>query len=501
MSGSGGAWRCTVCGYIHREPEPPGACPVCGAGVEAFEALAEEVRPEPVAAHAWRCLNCAYVHPGAAPPATCPVCGAPADRFQPADTSGRASLGATEALRVVVIGGGVAAVSAAEAVRNAAPGATITVLSREDVLPYYRLNLTRYLAGEVDANRLPLRPEPWYAEQRIDLRRGVEADRIDAASAEVVLRGRGRETIGYDRLILAAGAHPFVPPIPGIHREGMVALRTAADAERVLSAARTGQRVIVLGGGLLGLETAGAVVRQGAAAEVVEGFGWLLPRQLDRRGGEILAAHVAATGVALHLSAKVTEVTGDECVRGLQLEGGAEVEGDLLVVAAGVRPNTYLARQAGLEVNQGVVVDNHLRTSDARVWAAGDIAEHLGVVYGTWGPSQFQGSIAGMNAAGASVEFGGIPRSNTLKVLGVDMFSIGVVSIADASYEEIVHESAEGHYARFLFRDNALVGAILLGDTRLTATVTRLAEKRTDLSALLRTRPSGRDVVDALAGL
>lgn len=499
MSEDTNAWRCTVCGYIHRGPEPPDTCPVCGVGPESFEAYVDEVKMEPMAAHAWTCLNCNYVHAGTKPPEECPVCGAVADRFRASKSEARESQIPGQSLDVVVVGGGIAGVSAAEAVRKAAPQASITVLSKEDRLPYYRLNITRLLAGEVSEEAMPLHPQSWYDENNITLRLGEVVASIELDQSKVTLANS--EELTYDALILAPGSHPFVPPIPGSHREGVMTIRTTEDADKVLKAAKQGAKVLVLGGGVLGLETAGALARQGASVRIVEGFGWLLPRQLEERAGKLLAEHVEKLGIELTLDVKVKEVVGDEAVGGLLLEGGEILDGDLLVIATGVRPNSYLARQSGLDVHNGVVVDNLLRTSDPKVFAAGDVAEHQGLLYGTWGPSQYMGSIAGMNAAGDQVEFGGIPVSNTLKVLGIDLFSIGVVNPTDASYEEFREETADGKYYRFLFRDSTLVGAILLGDTRLTATVTRLVEKKTDVSRLIKGRPSGADLVEALLEL
>ena len=167
-----------------------------------------------------------------------------------------------------------------------------------------------------------------------------------------------------------------------------------------------------------------------------------------------------------------------------------------MVIATGIRSNSHLARRAGLEVNQGVVVDNLLATSHPDVFAAGDVAEHHGQVYGIWGPSQYQGSIAGMNMAGGCVEFGGIPRSNTLKVLGLDLFSIGQINPEDASFRAFDHE-ADGRYFRFVFRDNRLVGAVLLGDTKLTAAVKKAVESGADFSELLAKCRTAAEVIEA----
>jgi nitrite reductase (NADH) large subunit len=497
------SWRCTVCDYVHTGTEPPGECPVCGAPAAAFEP--HEVFVPPVVKPrigAWTCTVCGYVHRGPEPPGTCPVCGAPREAFEPREEEPAAASGRTEAAamadRVVIIGGGIAAVSAAEALRTAAPGAGIVVLSKEDRLPYHRLNLTRYLAGEVAAENLPIHSADWYTERGITLRLGEAAASFDG-SRKTVRLGSGEE-LAWDTLILAAGSHPFVPPVPGASREGVTALRTKDEADRILAAAARGGRCVCIGGGILGLETAGALARRGATVTVIEGFGWLLPRQLDQRAGELLADRVRGIGVDLRLKAKVRELVGDECVRGVELEGAGVLDADLVVLATGVRPNSYLARMVGLEVAGGVVVDDRLRTSHPAIYAAGDVASHRGVVYGTWGPAQFQGTIAGMNAAGGEVEFGGIPRSNTLKVLDVDLFSIGVVTPEDASSEVMSHETSDGHFYRFVIRDNALVGAILLGDTRLTARVKSLVESKADVTDLLRGRSTSRDFLAALGG-
>jgi nitrite reductase (NADH) large subunit len=250
---------------------------------------------------------------------------------------------------------------------------------------------------------------------------------------------------------------------------------------------------------LLGLETAGALARQGAKVTVLEGYGWLLPRQLNRTAGEILAGHVQSSGIKLRTKARTQEILGDERVRGVLLEDNSTIETELLVVATGIRSNSYLARTAGLDVNQGVVVDNMLKTSHPDVFAAGDVAEHHGFVYGTWAPAQYQGSIAGMNAAGADVEFGGIPRSNALKVLQLELFSIGQIEPEDGSYEAIDKES-DGHYFRFVFHDSHLVGAILLGDEKLATPTKKAVENKYDFSGLLAKHPDADDVMNFLAG-
>lgn len=492
------AWQCTVCGYIHHGPEPPDECPVCGVSSDEFEPRAEEIQAAPAAAvRRWRCLICDYVHQGDAPPDECPVCGAAADQFEPvAEEVASASTPTATAAKVVVVGAGIAGLAAVEALRAAAPEAEIALISREPELPYYRLNLTRYLAGEIGEEALPIHPEEWYAENDIRLLRGSEVRNISPNDRTIQLDDGAQETC--QKLILTAGAHPFVPPFPGAQRENVHCLRTLDDARQILEKAVPGARCACIGGGILGLEAAGALAHQGVAVSLLESHGWLLPRQLNRQAGEVLERHVESLGIRLLHQARTDEIAGDASASSVTLQDGGKVPADLVVIATGVRSNSHLARRAGLTVDKGIVVDDHLYTSHPDILAAGDVAEHRGVLYGTWMAAQSQGKIAGMNAAGLDAEFAGIPRSNTLKVLGLDLFSIGRIEPEDASYD-VIEREADGNYHRFLFRDGRMAGAILLGDAALSARASTAIESGRDFSGLLRQRPTADDVLVALA--
>jgi nitrite reductase (NADH) large subunit len=380
------------------------------------------------------------------------------------------------------VGAGIAGISAAESIRKVSSDAKIVVLSKEAALPYYRLNLTRYLAGQIGEARLPLHPERWYRDRDIQLRPSTELCTVDTDQRRLTLRGC--EDLFYDKLILAMGSHPFVPAVPGVNRENVTVLRTREDADHILAEAQPHARVVVIGGGLLGLEAAGALKGRVRSVAVLEGYGWLLPRQLTQTAAVGLEAHVRSLGIVLHAKVKIKEIVGDERVRGVLLEDGDLIPADLVIISTGVRPNSYVARLAGLEVHSGIVVNNHLQTSVPDIYAAGDVAEHQGMVYGLWGPSQFQGSIAGLNAAGNPTEFLGVPRSSMLKVLGFDMFSIGDITPVDASYE-VIEGTVNDHYQSYIFRDSHMVGAILLGDTTQSAHVKHIVEKQRDCSRIL----------------
>ena len=482
-AGDAELWRCSVCGYVHHGPAAPECCPVCGSGSGDFVPHVEQRTTPPAGgAGRWRCLNCSYIHAGSEPPDLCPVCAAAKDRFEPVADQPPAAGGGDFTGRLVVVGAGIAGISAIEAFRNITTGGTATLVSREPDLPYYRLNLTRYLAGEIPGTDLPIHEASWFSQRDVDLKLG--ADVAEIRLEEQCVRLRDNTTLPYDKLIVTMGAHPFMPPIPGYAREGLISLRTVRDAKWILDFLQPGMRCVVIGGGLLGLETAGALAARKADVTLLESYEWLMPRQLNRQAGEILQSHVEQIGVVVRNNARTRELLGDERVAGVELEDGETIPADLVIVATGIRPNSHLARRVGLVVNKGIVVDNQLTSSHGSVYAAGDVAEHQGVLYGNWAASQFQGGIAGMNAAGRSAHFGGIPRSNTLKVLGLDLLSIGQFEPEDGSFQVIETRQAEAYY-RFVFRDEHLVGSVLVGDTSPAGPVKAALDAGTDFSGIL----------------
>lgn len=457
------AWRCTVCGYIHAGDEAPDVCPVCGAVKAEFEPYGEAGTVGPTA--------------------------------QPTGLESRPGGGARSA-RVAIVGAGIAGVSAAEAIRRVSPDSAIILIATDAEPPYYRLNLTRYLAGEITRDAFPLHPETWYGEQKIDLICGATVERLAPDTRRVVLTD-GRE-LPYEKLILAMGAHSYVPSLQGTHRDGVVSLRTAADGDEILRRLRPGLRCVCIGGGVLGIETAGALARRGAVVSLLESHDWLMPRQLNLKGAGVLEAHIGKLGITVVKNARTREVTGDDRVTGVALEDGRSFPADLVVLAMGVRPNTALARKAGIEVNNGIIVNNHLECSLPDVFAAGDVAEHNGQVYGSWAASQFQGEIAGLNAVGVRTAFGGLPRSNTIKALGLDLTSIGRFQPEDGSYVSVESEEP-GVYLEFVFRDGRMVGAILIGHSELAAPVRKAIESGSDFSALLQAGPTCAEVTRRLS--
>jgi len=262
----------------------------------------------------------------------------------------------------------VAGVSAAEAVRQAAPEAEVLLVTGEPGPPIYRLSLTRYLAGELAADALELHPAEWYQAQRITLQ---HRELTAVTPATRTLRFRDGGELAYDRLVLALGAHPFRPDLPGAGLDRVYSLRTREDAEQILAACGPEVPCVCIGGGLLGLETAGALARRGARVTVVEHQRWLLSRQLNRRAGAVFERQVRDLGIALRTGVQTRRLQGGTAVSGVVLDTGEVLPAQAVVFSAGVRANLELAQAAGLEVGQGIRVDDAMRTSAPDVFAAG----------------------------------------------------------------------------------------------------------------------------------
>jgi nitrite reductase (NADH) large subunit len=481
-------FRCTVCAYVHEGEQPPAVCPVCAVGPELFEPEAaapsapRQAAPEPpevpapADATAWRCTVCAYVHEGEQAPDVCPVCAVGPELFEPLAPAPAPAAPSAEpaddAWRIVIVGAGVAGCQAAASARETDPLARITVVSAEAGLPYRRIDLTRLLAGQVRDENMVMHDDRFFAERRIERVVG-EARSIDLEARSLGLSDGRR--LEYDRLILANGAHAFMPPIPGAHRAGVSTLRSLDQARRILQRCRAGGHAVVIGGGLLGIETAVGLASRGCRVTLAEGEPWLLPRQLTEPAGRLLEAHIGRMGVRVRCGVKVGSIMGDESVYAVAIDGAGELPAELVVVSTGIRANAELASRAGLEVGRGVRVDSRMGSSDPHVLAAGDVVELEGLTWGLWPVAQEQGRVAGVVAAGGELDFEPPPHAAMLKVLDLPVASIGEVH---ASGEDVqIHEDqGEDRYLRLAARDGRIVGACLVGDVRLAGPVRRAIE-------------------------
>ncbi len=368
-------------------------------------------------------------------------------------------------MEYLVIGSGVAGISGAAAIRQRDSGGRITILTEEAYPFYSRIRLPDFLAGRVSQEALQLKKESWYREQRIDLRLEQQVAALDVAAGSV--RTLAGASFPFDRLLLATGGVSFVPPVAGAGKEGVFTLRTLGDAIRIRAHAATAKRVVVIGGGVLGLEAGNGLRLAGCQVTVIEFFDRLLPRQTDPVGSALLKARLEGMGFAFVLPARVEQILGEERVSGLRLADGRELACDLVIIAAGVRANLGLAREAGLAVDRGVLVDDRMCTSHPQIFAAGDLVQHRDTTYGIWPAAQEQGEVAGANLAGDDLRFTGMVPSNLLKVAGIDLFAMGDIDGEGRREQAAIvnlDEERAVYWKLVLDERERLIGAILFGD-------------------------------------
>ncbi|HEU4600253.1 MAG TPA: FAD-dependent oxidoreductase, partial [Solirubrobacterales bacterium] len=365
---------------------------------------------------------------------------------------------ATRPRRLVVVGTGMAGLETVQELLERAPADSwrVTMLGEEPGTPYNRILLSKLLAGETEVPALELKPPDWFARRGIDLRGGCPAREIDVDARRVIDVSGGAHD--YDALVVATGSRPFVPPIPGIEDPRVLSFRTMADVRAIESAARGARSAVVIGGGLLGLEAAAGLRRHGLRVTVVEAAPHLMPQQLDAAAASMLAKALERLGIRSVCGVGVTRCGAE----GVTLQNEEAIEAELTVVAAGVRPETSLARAAGIEVGLGILVDGEMRTSAPSVWAVGECAEHEGTVYGLWAPVAAQARVAGASVAGDATAFQREVPATNLKVAGVSLFAGG----ADGgSGDELVWiDGRRGVYRRLLLDGDRLAAATLLGD-------------------------------------
>ncbi|MBS9479034.1 NAD(P)/FAD-dependent oxidoreductase [Ancylobacter radicis] len=366
--------------------------------------------------------------------------------------------------RLLVIGNGMAGIRLVEEVLERAPDRfDITILGAEPRPAYNRILLSPVLAGERVADDILIHEPGWYARHGVTLHTGVTVQALQPEARRVVATD-GR-AFTYDRLVLATGSDPVVPPLPGVRLPGVVRFRDVEDVTSMLAQAGAGRRAVVIGGGLLGLEAAYGLVRRGMAVTVLHLMPHLMERQLDAEAAGLLRGALEARGIAILTGAATQEITGTDHVTGVRLVDGQTLPADLVVLAIGVRPRVELPRAAGLEIARGIVVDDALCTSRPGIYALGECAEHRGICHGLVAPLYEMARALATHLAGEAGHYVPSPTATRLKVTGIDLFSAGDFAGGPGSEDIVLRDPRMGHYARLVVRDDRLVGAVLCGDT------------------------------------
>lgn len=423
-----------------------------------------------------RCLICGAIFDASLD--VCPVCGVGPEMFVPYEEEEETSFRKDTDETFVILGNGAAGISAAEEIRKRNSTCSVILVSDEPVPSYNRTMLTKALSTLESAEEIAVHDAVWYKQNNIINKLGTRAEKLDPASKTVTLSDGS--ILKYDKCIYAVGSECFIPPNLNIGKPEIVAIRRIADVKKIRKLSPGVKNTVVIGGGVLGLEAAWEMSKS-SHVTVLEVAEKLMVRQLDDAAGDFLAGIIRSKGIDFRLKAKIKTITGDTSVTGVELEDGTYYPADLVIISCGVCPNTTLAKEAGLAVERGVVVNERMETSIPGIYACGDCAYYNGVNYALWSQAVEMGKIAGANAAGEKLEYKPVPPALTFEGMDTSLFAAGDNGRnPDIKYKtKEVRDEAKNTFEKYFFIDNRLAGVILIGDTsKLNQLTEALNEKR-----------------------
>lgn len=421
-------WRCTVCDELFDYDKKPATCPVCGVGQEMFELVEVEVSEKSI----------------------------------------------EKEIDVVIIGGGVAAVNAADAISSRNKKARIKMICKENYLPYYRTRLTELLDTDIPLERLEIKKESWYQDRNIDILLGKEVKAIDEKGKKVILAGADVEEIKYDSLIIAAGAKCFVPPFENGDLKNIRVIRELDETLEIKNSEKEFKKAIVIGGGVLGLETAWGLKNVGIDVTVLEVMPKILPRQLDEKGSDLLEEIILNSGVKVEKGVQVKRFEGKDKVEKVILNDGREFLADIVIISAGIAPNKDFILSCDIQANRGIVVDEKMQTCVDDIYACGDVAEFNGKIIGLWQVAMEQGKIAGANICGEELVYKEQIQPLNFEGMNTSVLSIGDIHGESSESDYLIEYNKEKNiYRKFIFSNGILVGAILIGDTSKSIAIIR----------------------------
>ena len=364
---------------------------------------------------------------------------------------------------LVIVGNGMAAARLVDELGKSSLGRyAIAVIGEEPRLAYNRVLLSSVLAGETASHEIELKPASWWRERGVTLKYGCRATEIDVGRRE--LKIENDESIEFSKLVLATGSMPLRLNVPGADLAGVNTFRDTRDVDLLLTLAAQKKRVVVVGGGLLGLEAAYGLAKAGAPGTLVHLMDRLMERQLDAPAAQLLKLLVERKGIKILLNASTARIAGERKVEGVELADGRRIDADAVIFAAGIRPNVALAKEAGITVNRGVVVNDVMQTSVEGVFALGECAEHRGICYGLVEPAYEQARVLARHLAGRKAAYHGSVVATNLKVSGVAVFSAGDFMGAEGSESIVLSDVRRGAYKKLVIADGRLTGAVLIGD-------------------------------------
>ena len=394
---------------------------------------------------------------------------------------------------LVVVGNGMATARLVDELAKVALGRyAIAVIGDEPRLAYNRVLLSSVLAGETASHDIELRPASWWRDRGVTLKYGCRATEIDVGRHE--LKIANEESVSFSRLVVATGSTPLRLNVPGSDLAGVHTFRDSRDVDLLLTLAAQKKRVVVVGGGLLGLEAAYGLAKAGAPVTLIHLMDRLMERQLDAPAAELLKTLVERKGIKVLLNANTARLHGATRVDGVELTDGRRIEADAVIFAAGIRPNVALAKDAGIAVGRGIVVDDHLQTAAPEIFALGECAEHRGICYGLVEPAYEQARVLAQHLAGKTAAYGGSVVATNLKVSGVSVFSAGDFIGAEGSEIILLNDVRHGTYKKLVISEGRLAGAVLVGDVESALWYLELIRNREPVARIRRDMMFGRAV-------
>ena len=408
----------------------------------------------------------------------CPVCGMGSEYFVPVEVKETVFQNNTDKT-YLVLGGGVAAVSAAEEIRKRDLTGTILMVSDEPVVPYNRPMLTKMMLESCDPAAIAIHPDSWYEEHNVIALLSKRVESIDA-NEKIVWLADG-SWLKYDTCVYALGAECFVPDYEGKELGGVMTIRKTKDVQKIRELLPDIKKAAVIGAGVLGLEAAWELKKAGCDTALIGHSNQIMGKQLDRDGSDFMKRVIKNAGIGLYLGKKIDGLAGDGAkVIGVPLEDGSVVEADLVIISTGVRPNLGPAKAAGLSVSRAIVVDAQMRSSVEDIFACGDCAEFEGVNYSIWPEAAAQGKVAGANAAGEPLVYENEAYGVSFSGMNSELFSIGDLGKdPDKEYRVVTSQNQEwGWYKKYWYVNDSIVGAILIGDVSDAAVVMEAVSRR-----------------------
>ncbi len=392
---------------------------------------------------------------------------------------------------LVIVGNGMAAARLVDELARVALGRyAIAVIGDEPRLAYNRVLLSSVLAGETASHEIELRPANWWRDRGVTLKYGCAVSEIDVGRRE--LKIAGEESVGFSKLVLATGSSPLRLDVPGAGLSGVSSFRDSRDVDLLLALAAAKKRVVVIGGGLLGLEAAYGLAQAGAPVTLLHLMDRLMERQLDAPAAALLKSLVEKKGIDVLLNANTARILGQSRAEAVELADGRQIDADAVIFAAGIRPNVALAKEAGIPVNRGIIVDDRLQTGAGDIFALGECAEHRGVCYGLVEPAYEQAKALAQHLAGRSAAYQGSVLATNLKVSGVNVFSAGDFLGMDRSEAIVFSDVRRGTYKKLVIENGRLAGAVLVGDTADARWYLELIRNRENIAGVRRDMMFGR---------